>query len=152
MEGYLKGNGMKKDLRSGIFFFGLSLLVFWESLRVGLGTFAKPGSGMIPLFGGIILCALSIVLIYQSRMVRENKKPHARRVILALVALFAYSLLLDSLGFIVATFLLAGILLHLGQPRRWWVLIGLSALVSFLAYVIFGIFLNVYFPRGFLGI
>jgi hypothetical protein len=142
---------MTRDLKSGLFFFGLSLLTIGESLRAGLGTFTEPGSGMVSFFGGLALCALSVVLIYRGWGVRESQKPHSRRVILAVVSLFAYSLLLDTLGFIVATFLLVGILFYLGQPRRWWILIGMSALVSLLAYLIFGVFLHVYFPRGFWG-
>ncbi|MFH1123023.1 MAG: tripartite tricarboxylate transporter TctB family protein [Pseudomonadota bacterium] len=141
-----------RDLKSGLFFFGLSLLVLGESLRVGLGNFMQPGSGMLSFGGGLALFGLSIALIYRGWGVREREEPSSRRVILALLSLFAYSLLLDILGFLAATFFLVGILVHLGQPRRWWVLIGVSALVSFLAYFIFGVFLHVYFPRGFLGI
>jgi len=140
------------DLKTGLFFFGLSLLTIWESLRVGLGTFTKPGSGMLSLGGGLALCALSIVLIIKGWGIRKREAPHSRRVVLALVSLFVYSLLLNTLGFLLATFFLVGVLFHLGQPRRWWLLIGMSALVTFLAYLIFGVFLNVYFPRGFLGI
>ena len=46
----------------------------------------------------------------------------------------------------------AHLLFHLGQPRRWWLLIAMSILVTILVYVIFGVLLGVYFPRGFLGI
>ena len=141
-----------RDLKSGLFFFGLSLLVLWESLRVGLGNFMQPGAGMLSFGGGLALCGLSIALIYRGWGDREREEPPSRRVIVALLSLFVYSLLLDILGFLAATFFLVGILIHLGQPRRWWVLIGVSALVSYLAYLIFGVFLHVYFPRGFLGI
>jgi putative tricarboxylic transport membrane protein len=141
-----------RELKSGFFFFALSLLVIWESLRVELGTFREPGSGFLPLCLGLVLCALSVVLVYQGWGIREFQKPHSRSVILALASLFVYSLVLETLGFVVATFFLVGILLHLGQPRRWWLLIGMSALVTFVAYVFFGILLHVYFPRGFLGI
>ena len=144
-----------RDLKSGLFFFGLSLLVIWESLRVDLGTFMEPGSGMLSFFGGLALCALSLVLVYRgwvNRGAGESRMPHSRRVIVALISLFGYSLLLDTLGFIVATFLLVGILLRLGQPRPWWILVGISALVSFLAYLIFGVLLHVYFPKGLWGI
>jgi putative tricarboxylic transport membrane protein len=140
------------ELRSGIFFFGLSLLVFWESFRVELGTLKEPGSGFLSLCAGIALCGLSLVLIYRGWRVSEAKKPFSRRVMLALLALFGYSFVLDTVGFSLATFFLVGILLRLGQPRPWWFLVGISVLVTFLSYLIFGVFLHVYFPRGFLGI
>jgi hypothetical protein len=92
------------------------------------------------------------MLIYRSWGIREPKKAVPRRVLLALISLFAYTLVLNSLGFIIATFLLVGVLFQLGEPRRWWVLVGMSASVTFLAYLVFGVLLHVYFPRGFLGI
>jgi hypothetical protein len=143
---------MMRELKSGFFFFALSLLVIWESLRVELGTSREPGSGFLPFCVGVVLCALSVVLVYRGWGVRKSQKPHSRRVILALASLFVYSLVLDTLGFVMATFFLVGILFHLGQPRQWWLLIGMSAVVTFLAYLVFGILLHVYFPRGFLGI
>ena len=143
---------MRRELRSGFFFLGLSLLLMWESLRVELGTFLQPGSGFVTFGVGLALCALSVALICRGWKVRGSQKSHSRRVILALVSLFIYSLVLDTLGFVVATFFLVGILFQSGQPRRWWWLIGTSAMVTFLAYLIFGVFLHVYFPRGFLGI
>ncbi len=141
-----------RDFESGLFFFGLSLLVLWESLRLELGTSLEPGSGFLSFCAGLALSILSVVLIYRGWGVREHHEGPSLRVVLALASLFVYSLVLNALGFIVATFFLVGILFHLGQPRRWWVLTGMSALVTFLAYLIFGVFLHVYFPRGFLGI
>jgi hypothetical protein len=141
-----------RELRSGLFFFGMSLLVLWESLRVELGTLKEPGSGFLSLFAGLGILALSLVLIVRGWRVREPAKPHSHRVTFAMISLFIYSFVLDSLGFIVATFFLVGVLFRVGQPRPWWFLIGVSALVAFLSYLIFGVFLRVYFPRGFLGI
>jgi hypothetical protein len=143
---------MRSDLRSGFFFFGLSLFLMWESLRVELGTFIEPGSGFLSFGVGSALCALSIVLIARGWTVREAQKPHSRRVVLAITSLFIYSLVLNVLGFVVATFFLVGILFHLGQSRQWWYLIGMSAVVTFMAYLVFGVLLHVYFPKGFLGI
>src|SRR3972149_11098749 len=110
---------MRRELRSGFFFLGLSLLLMWESLRVELGTFHQPGSGFLSFGVGFALSAFSIVLIYRGWGVRESMKPHPRQVLLALASLYAYSLVLNILGFLVATFLLVGILFHLGQPRPW---------------------------------
>jgi hypothetical protein len=140
------------ELRSGFFFFGLSLFVLWESLRVGLGTPREPGSGFLSFCAGLVLAFLSMVLIIRGWGLRESLKAHSRRVILALVSLFVYSLVMEPVGFILATFFLVGILFRLGEPRRWWVLLGISALVTFLAYLVFGVLLHVYFPRSFLGI
>jgi len=141
-----------RDLRSGFFFFGLSLFVLWESLRAGLGTLKEPGSGFLSFCAGIVLSGLSFILIYRGWGIRESLKAHPRRVIVALISLFVNSLVMETVGFYVATFFLVAILFQIGEPRRRWVLLGMSTLVTFLSYLVFGILLHVYFPRGFLGI
>jgi hypothetical protein len=93
-----------------------------------------------------------VVLIFRGWGVRKAQKPHSRRVVLAIASLFIYSLVLNMLGFVVATFFFVGVLFQLGQPRQWWYLVGMSAVVTFMAYLIFGVFLHVYFPKGVLGI
>ncbi len=141
-----------RELRSGLFFLGVSIFVLWESLRLGLGTLREPGSGFISFCVGIILCLLSLALIYRGWEIRGSHEAHSLRVILALVSLFVYSLVLESLGFILATFLLVGVLFRLGEGRPWWILLGMSALVTSVCYLVFGIVLHVYFPIGLLGI
>ncbi len=141
-----------RQLRSGLFFFGLSLFVLWESLRVGLGTLQEPGPGFIPFCTGIILSGLSLNLIFSGWRLHEAPKSFPLLAILGLVFLILYSLVLNTLGFVLATFLLVGIFFRLGQKRPWWALIGMSALATFAAYVVFSVLLHVHFPRGFLGI
>ena len=141
-----------RDLKSGFFFFGLSLFILWESLRLDLGTLREPGPGFLSFCTGITLSVLSLILIYRGWGLRESQEHFSRRVLLALVFLILYSLALNTLGFVLATFLLVGVFFRLGQPRPWWALIGMSALVTFLGYLIFGVLLKVYFPRSFLGI
>lgn len=138
-------------VKSGCFFFGLSLLMLWESLRLGIGNATEPGPGFLPFCAGVILTGLSLSFIYTGRGLRKSQRPHSRRVILALTAVFIYSLVLKYLGFIIATFLLVAVLFHLGEPRRWWVLLAMSATVTLLGYLFFGKMLHVFFPTGLLG-
>lgn len=137
---------------SGIFFLGLSLLVIWESWQVGLGALIEPGSGFISFGTGIILAFLSLLLIYQDWQLTKKTSQIPLRVVLALGFLLAYSMVLNTLGFIVSTFFLVLALFRLGEARRWWVLTGMSVIATLLAYLIFGRLLHVYFPPGVLGI
>jgi putative tricarboxylic transport membrane protein len=141
-----------RELKSGLFFFGLSLFIVWEAQRVGFGTVSAPGPGFLPFCAGAALLVLSAVLIRRGWKAREAATSYPPRVIFALASLFAYSLILEPLGFVVATFFLVGILFHLGKPRPWWMLLGMTALVTVLSYFVFGRLLQVYFPRGLLGI
>lgn len=142
-----------RKIESGIFFFCASLFVLWESLRAGLGTGHKPGSGFLSFCTGVILALLSLLLIREGWRAREPRQAASSfKVGLALLTIIVYSLVLDTLGFVVATFFLVGIFLHLGERRRWWALFGMSTLVTLLVYFVFGILLQVSLPRGFFGI
>jgi hypothetical protein len=141
-----------RDLKSGLLLLAFSAVVLYESLRIGLGTPAKPGSGFLTFCAAVVLIGLSLFLIHRGWNVREAKMTHSRKVILALAVLIVYSLVLDSLGFIVATFLAVAALFGLQTSRPWWVVLALSALVTLSAYVVFGVLLQVFFPPGLLGI
>jgi putative tricarboxylic transport membrane protein len=141
-----------RKIGSGLFFLGLSLFILRESFRVGLGTAREPGSGFIPLCTGLILFFLSLALIHHDWKVLSPSKKLPVRVVLALAALFAYSLALETLGFPLATFILVAVLFRIGEARRWWVIILMSLLATSVAYLVFHNLLNVYFPRGILGV
>jgi hypothetical protein len=143
-----------KETGSGLFFFVLSLLVIVESLRMGTGTMKEPGAGFISLCAGIILGVFSLVLIARGWKADKGapRVKHSCRTMIALFSLFAYSLIMETIGFAVATFLLVAVLFHLAERRPWWALIGMSALVTAVAYLVFGVILKVYFPVGFIGI
>lgn len=141
-----------QKIGSGIFFLGFALVVIWESWRVGLGTWTVPGSGFISFCAGMILTILALLLIYDDwqRPKKTGKMP--LRVFLALSFLLVYSMVLNTIGFVVSTFFLVLALFRLGEARRWWVLTGMSVIVTLMAYLIFGRLLQVYFPPGVLGI
>jgi len=146
-----------REAISGFFFLGLSLLVVWESLRMGTGTMKEPGAGFLSLCAGLMLAVFAIVLIIRgwrgwksdAKVPRES---HSGPTIVALVALFLYSLSMETIGFVAATFLLMAVLFHLAERRPWWKTLGISAIVTAVAYVLFGIVLKVYFPTGLFGI
>ena len=142
---------MMTKVKSGCFFFGLSLLMLWEALRLGIGSSTEPGPGFLPCCAGAFLAVLSVSYIYAGRGFRKSQAPHSRRVVLALMAVFIYSLVLNYLGFLIATFLLLAVLFRLGEPRRWWVLLAMSGSVTLMAYFFFGKVLKVFFPLGLFG-
>lgn len=142
-----------RDRKSSFVILGFSLFVIWESLRLGLGNLHKPGSGFLSFCTGIILAIICLLELRKSwGKPGLIKVASSRRVVLALASLIIYSLVLNILGFILATFLLVAVFFQLAEPRRWWSLLGMSALVTILVYLVFGILLQVYFPRGILGI
>jgi len=127
------------------------------STKFPFGSFANPGPGFLPLSVGIIMFLLSLILFVQSFLRREGGekavlvKGATARVLLILASLIVYGLLLESLGFILTTFLLMGfLLLAIGSQR-----IVLALLISLFSaigcYAVFQLWLEVQLPKGIFG-
>ena len=151
---------MKKfDLISSAFWFVVGFLICEESYRINLGSFRSPGPGFLPFGSGLILAGLALFILIRSlrRRVGERRafwEERARwpKVALALVIILIYGLLLETLGFLLTTFVTMAFLFKAIEPQRWrTVLLGafLSALGS---HLIFQVWLKVELPKGFLGL
>jgi putative tricarboxylic transport membrane protein len=151
--------GVKKyDQISSLAWLLFAIYICIESLRLPLGSMREPGAGFLPLGSGLCLGVLSVVVYFQARFrekddVRRSwySKERWKSLLIILAALFAYSLLLEFLGFLVSTFILLLMLFRLVQPRRWVVAVGGSASASILSYVVFEVWLKTQLPRGILG-
>jgi hypothetical protein len=76
---------------------------------------------------------------------------HWKKVLYTIAILFVYALLLESVGFLLITLLLFIFLFRKIEPQKWKLVIGLSVLASFGAYLIFDRILQVQLPRGLFG-
>src|SRR5512143_3770811 len=97
-----------RETRSSLFLILFSSFICVESYRIGLGTMSSPGPGLFPFCGGFILCILSLVEILNPS-VDEGKLESGEaggkyRVALVLLALTAYGVVLERLGFLLVTF------------------------------------------------
>lgn len=146
------------DIILFIFWFGISLFVMVLSYRLGLGKFHAPGPGLVPFLIGVLLLVISFYLILRSflkighrdKTVKE-KQSHVNimKIGIVVVSLFAYALFLETLGFLITTFLLLIILFKAaGSKRLSFVLIG-SILTVLVTYFVFNS-LGLRFPMGIL--
>ena len=67
------------------------------------------------------------------------------------VALLAYTLSMEHLGFILSTSLFIGFLLWLVEPQRWYVIVFGSVLSSLTTYLVFKVWLDTALPVGLFG-
>ena len=132
----------------------------FESWRLGLGSVSEPESGFMPFVLGLGIIALSVILWVESFISRKRMHAqktsawadvHWRRIIWVSLLLLGYALLLPKLGYLLATFLLLVFLLKSGEPMKWPVCLLIGLLTSGLTYWVFGVWLSVPFPRGFLS-
>jgi len=141
-------------------------LVIFESLRIpeqavaaGRTNFA-PVPGFLPMWTGVILAVLSVLLIVNAslRGAPEGAAPvFPRGRALAAVALLTaavalYIAFLESLGYLLATFLLIAFLLRAVMGGSWRMSVGVAAVASFALLAIFKWMLGVDLPAGPFGI
>jgi putative tricarboxylic transport membrane protein len=140
---------------------GLGIFLIIESYKLRLQTFSDPGAGLFPFLLGILLCLLTIPLCISSiaslmkvEKGKEKKEleylPNLKEIGVAFTCLVGYMLLLEKLGFLITSFLFLFVLFLIGNPRRRLFIFLFSVLVTFGAYLIFSILLQVPFPSGFL--
>jgi putative tricarboxylic transport membrane protein len=131
-----------------------------ESFSLGLGSVMEPGTGFMPLVMGLVMIALAIALFWES-FFEMKKRPtvkvslwsdvYWKRVVYIAVNMLAYAVLLPKLGYLLDTFLVIVFLLKSGEPIKWPTAIVVGALTAGFSYALFGVWLNVSFPRGLLS-
>jgi putative tricarboxylic transport membrane protein len=147
--------------------FGLGLMVMTLRLDVDLqrnvggaiGPDAYPG-----LLAGAILL-LAVLLLWQTARGRPEPEPIETagadladapppaygRVLLTLLLLSGYSLLLQPLGFLIATPLLMILLMRLIGDKRWFLMVASALLMTITLYVFFRYGMSLVLPEGLLG-
>jgi putative tricarboxylic transport membrane protein len=140
-----------------LFWMGLSLFVMIFSYRLGLGGFHNPGPGLTPFLLGLLLLPISLYLIIKSVLKKGEGDKTAdegwdqtnyKKIGLVLVALFAYSFLLERLGFLITTWIFL-FLLFRSVGNRWITALVASTSTVLATYFVFTFF-GVRFPAGIL--
>lgn len=135
--------------------FGLFAVTQARGLR--FGTVAAPGPGFFPLCLSAALCVVGIGLLVRARRLAPAGAPAprvaVRRFAVAgtLGALLAYALVLERLGFLLATFLLLGFFFKALQRQSWLVVVSGSLAGALLSWLVFKIWLGVNLPGGLLS-
>ena len=126
--------------------------LFWAWMATGYAMQTRdgnPGPGLLPLALGVSIAVLAAVNFLRPD-VRHLELPQFRRILLILGALVGYALLLELVGYVVATALLLGFLLIvLGERFRWWQPVAAVG-VSLATYYVFRIVLGLPLPPGLL--
>lgn len=147
------------DRTSSLFWLLVSVSVFLESLRLGIGTPQNPGMGFLTFGASGILGILSIILFLQASLRKEKAKAQPlfagklwKRILVILALLIAYSRVMPLLGYLISTFVLMAFLFWILERKRIvWVLVS-SILITLITYFVFSKWLNCQFPDGVFGL
>ena len=143
-----------------IFLFGAITTLL--SLKMDIGTFRNAGTGMFPLFLGVLLMILSILFLL--RIFFQNKKApvkgepiveipgSTKQMIFFLGTMALATLFFNKLGYPLISFLLMLGLLRILGIKRWALNILISFVTAVGSYFLFVQWLKVPLPKGWIGL
>ena len=146
------------DIIPIFFWIGLSIFVMFLSHRYGIGSFRKPGPGLMPFLLGCLLCIVScsvlVRLVFEKYRGLRNAKEdgeriHWWRMCLTLAPMYVYAFFLEPIGYVVATFLFLIILFRIAGSKSWLVVLTGSVVAVLVTFLVFSQ-LGLRFPAGIL--
>ncbi len=153
----------KRDLYIVIFWITFGMFIsIWAFVKLSIGKLNAPGPGLVPFILGILFTLLAVFAMIRilrkkgqvNGLKEDGSDQHEtiyKKVILVIVALFAYAILLEPLGFILTTFLTMTLLFRSAGIKRWVIAAVYSGIVVLITYFLFT-YLGVRFPPGILRI
>jgi putative tricarboxylic transport membrane protein len=141
------------DFASGIFLLLFGSFLAVEALKLPLGGFRHPDAGFLPFGVSLVMIFLS-VLVLAGALRKGHLKEWLRfgegkwKVWIAVLGMLAYVLVLNSLGFLLSTFLIMLLLLRVLERQGWTTSLAISLPSVLLGYLLFTRGLGVPLPRG----
>ncbi|AFM25923.1 tripartite tricarboxylate transporter TctB family protein [Desulfomonile tiedjei] len=146
------------DRIASIFFIGVGLFFTLYARRVDIGNWNEPGPGFLPFWAGITLTIMAVALFIGSLRSTGVKLPPFfpqadswKRVAATSLAMIVYALILNFVGFTIATFVFVGFLAKCIFPQTWMRTVIVAGLSALGARFLFIDLLKTQLPLGFLG-
>ena len=142
------------DAVGSLFLFLLGIGAVLGAIRLKVGSPTEPQPGFFPFLGGLSLIVLSFVIFLKGQMGQSQKKVafgEVGRPALLLVVLIALVAVLDSVGYVIGTFIASGLILRILNVKLWRTLILTSLCLSIGTYILFDKLLGIDLPVGILG-
>ena len=131
----------------------VSILICIGSLySLPYGAFKLPGPGFLPFWSGLLLGLMSLGLLVRSisrsrRSIGNLFSGGLRKPLFIFCSLLAYSLLFQTLGYVLCNFLFTASTVLLLERRRF-VAFMTGSITAFASYLVFDIFLRIPLPKG----
>jgi putative tricarboxylic transport membrane protein len=139
------------DIIGGVLLILLGIGVLAEAFRLGVGTLLIPQPGFFPFLGGFLLITLSIVLLAQGLLGRGKNAQafgEMRRPAILVAIMAVYVGVLDPLGYVLSTIVIAAVILRVLGVTSWKVVSLASLALAVGTYVLFARILGIELPSG----
>jgi putative tricarboxylic transport membrane protein len=146
--------GNTGDTVASIFGILLGGVVMIGAIRLHLGTPREPQPGFFPFVAALILVVLCGILLVQALYGRRQGMEafgELWRPVILIAGLFVYAVVLDVVGYVVATTVLSAVVLRVLDTKTWWKLLVISLALSIGTYILFDRLLDVSLPEGVLA-
>ena len=143
------------NIISALALLGFSTIIAVLSIPLELGEAHNPGPGFLPFYASIILFSLtSLILLIEIKKVKQKANHisdsplgNLLKPAILLALIFAFSLVLNVLGYLFTSFLLLFAMLSMTAPNKWFTNAFFSVIVSILSFLLFNR-LGVQLPSG----
>jgi putative tricarboxylic transport membrane protein len=146
----------RRDLGAAAVLLAFGLFAVTQARGLKFGTVVAPGPGFFPLSLAAALCLTSLALLVSAWHAASGgavvSSAGRRRfaVMGTLAALLVYALVLEQLGFLLATFGLLVFFFKVLQRQRWLVAVGGAVATALVSHLVFKVWLGVNLPGGLL--
>jgi putative tricarboxylic transport membrane protein len=143
----------RSDLLGSLFLFVVGTGAIIGAIRLTVGSPTEPQPGFFPFVAGVILIVFSTIIFLQGWLGRSKTQVvfgEVGRPAMLVAVMIALVLVLDRLGYVIGTFIAAGLILRILGVKSWRALVMTSLCLSFGTYLLFDKLLGVDLPVGFL--
>ena len=140
-----------------LFWLSMGLTIAFGGYKIGLGRLSNPGGGLFIFVLGMGLSLLAL-LIFISVCGKEGRVTESvsklwvglkwRNPIYILISLMIYTFIIKQLGYLLSTTLLLVFLFNVIERQKWKVVLFGAIVSTLLSYFVFGVWLQIRFPRG----
>lgn len=150
----------RKEAVSAIVLLSFSIAISYQASRYPFGKLSKIGPGFLPFYLGLVLIALSIIILLKTFLepmgggITQNslKKEKVFRVASVFFSMVAYAFFIGRLGFPITTFFFVFALFRVAEGYKWIPSIVGALATTICNYLVFDLWLQCQFPKGWLGI
>ena len=147
----------RANVYAGVVLTAFAIYFVYESLQLPFWSTVGPGAGALPLASGLLLGAVSVVLVVRSLRGQSGEKEEAgfdnwRAAAAVLGAFFLAVLMSKTLGMLLTIFLFMAFHTMVVERVRWMVALPTSVATAGMFYLLFEKWLDVPLVIGVLGI